>query len=154
MLLESEDLYMTTTTTNIERICEKARDPYAGRKYLYLFPCNAETYYAVNYDATNNGLNAFLQLFNFYGPEGGEFKLSEDENHSEVWFKVDDEFYRLAKYNTTFRRAIERAGVKIVFEYPFNSTDPKLVAVLAPAKAIQDLRDRWHFFGYLHTEVD
>jgi hypothetical protein len=146
---------MTTTTTNVERICEKARDPYAGRKYLYLFPCNAETYYAVNYDATNNSLNAFLQPFNFYGPEGGEFKLSEDENHSEVWFKVDDEFYRLAKYNTTFRRAIERLGVNIVFEYPFSTNaDPKRATSNAQVREIYDLRDRWHFFGYLNTEVD
>lgn len=147
---------MTTTTTNVERIYEKARDPYAGRKYLYLFPHTGETYCAVNYYAFNNELNSFLKLFNVWGTDGGEFKISEDGNYSEMWFEVDDEFYRLAKYNTTFRRAIERLGVKIVFEYPFNNTDPKLVASLAPAtaKAIQDLRDRWHFFGYLNTEVD
>lgn len=97
-----------------------AEDSYNDRRFLYIFPRpNGSTYNAVNYHAINSGLNSFLTLFDVWNCGGGLHKSSEDDNHQEVWFEVDEEFYQLTKNSETFRRAIEKLGVEIVFEYPF-----------------------------------
>ncbi len=103
---------------DLERLYERAHDSYKDRKFLYITPRTGNTYSAVNYYATNCELNSFLNLFDIWGSHG-EHKISEDENHQEVWFEVDEEFYQLAKHSRTFQRAIEKLGVTIVFEYPF-----------------------------------
>ncbi len=102
---------------DLELLYEKAKDSYKDRKFLYIFPRTGNTYSAVNYYATNCELNSFLKLFDIWGSHG-EHKISEDKNHQEVWFEVDEEFYLLAKHSKTFQRAIEKLGVTIVFEYP------------------------------------
>lgn len=104
-------------------VFDKAHDSYVDRKFLYLFPHTSETYCAVNYDAVNSELNSFLSLFDVWGNKNGHHKVSEDGDHQEIWFEVDEEFYKLAMENKTFRRAIERLGVKITTEYPFKK-DP------------------------------
>lgn len=106
-------------------IYQRRQDSYKDRKFLYLFPRpEGKTYNAVNYDATNNQLNTFLALFDVWGTNGGQHKVSEDENHQEVWFEVDEEFYQLAMHSNTFRQAIERLGVKVVTDYPFFKKNP------------------------------
>jgi hypothetical protein len=96
---------------------ERARESYKDREYLYLFPSkNGSTCHAVNYHAINNELNSFMNLFDNFGCC---HKISEDRNHQEVWFEVDEEFYLLAKHSDYFRGAIEKLGVEVVFEYPF-----------------------------------
>ena len=107
-------------------VFERTRDSYIGRKYLYLFPRTGETYCAVNYDAVNNELNTFISRFDVWGPRSGQNKLSDDGNHSEMWFEVPEEFYNLCRTNRMFIRAIESFGVKIVFDYPFKSDFDKL----------------------------
>ena len=54
------------------------------------------------------------------------YKVSEDGNHQEVWFEVDKEFCQLVKTSRTFRHAIERLGVRVVFEYPFKKPEDQL----------------------------
>jgi hypothetical protein len=97
---------------------ELANESYRDRKYLYLFPQLECDYWAVNYYAVCTELNSLLKLFSING-KSGKHKLSEDNNHSEVWFEVSDDFYYLATESSTFRAAIERLGVTIVTDYPF-----------------------------------
>lgn len=109
----------------VDNAFERARDAYKDRKYLYLFPHTGETYCAVNYDAVNAELNTFLRLFDVWRADGNH-KVSEDGNHQEVWFEVDQEFCQLVKTSRTFRHAIERLGVRVVFEYPFKKPEDQL----------------------------
>lgn len=132
---------------------DRAKDSYNDRKYLYIFPQPDNNYWAVNYDAINCELNSFVSLFDINGKHNGQHKISEDENHQEVWFEVDAEFYQLAKYSDTFQRAIERLGVKIVFEYPFYyKTDSITDDWLAKVRAVEDLRKRCGFFDDIEEE--
>lgn len=125
---------------------EKARDSYEGRKYLYLFPQPDNNYWAVNYHAINSELNSLLALFSISGKRTGKSKLSEDDNHSEVWFEVSDDFYQLATNNTTFRTAIERLGVEIVTEYPFFTQDTWATDWKTGSDISACYNARWSFF--------
>lgn len=88
-----------------------------SRKYIYVF-CNVHnTTSVVNYDASNNDVNTFLSYFDIWGSRG-EFKLSEDEIHQEVWFECSKNFYRLAKTGE-FKKAFKKMGVSVSLEYPF-----------------------------------
>lgn len=123
---------------------EEPKIAYGDRKFLYIFPHAAETYCVVNYDADNAVLNTFLAMFDVWHSKG-QMKVSQDScRHNEVWFEVDKEFYQLAKHSRTFQRAIERCGVKIVFEYPFKQPEPKWFndwkGMAAAARYLQDLQ--------------
>lgn len=145
-----------------EETFKRAHDSYKDRKFLYLFPRpDGKTYTVVNYDAVNSELNSFLMLFDVWGSGTGQHKVSDDENHQEVWFEVDEEFYQLAKHSRTFQRAIERCGVKIVFEYPFKQPEPKWFndwkGMAAAARYLQDLqwgRDHRHDFDFDEEDDD
>lgn len=97
---------------------DRAKDSYKDRKYLYIFHQPDNNYWAVNYDAINNELNSFLRLFSISGADG-QHKISEDGNHQEVWFEVDEEFSRLVSNTFALPEAIKRLGVEIVYDYPF-----------------------------------
>jgi hypothetical protein len=103
---------------DLERLYERAKDSYKDRKFLYIFPQPDNNYWAVNYDAINCELNSFLRLFSISGADG-QHKISEDGNHQEVWFEVDEEFSRLVSNTFALPEAIKRLGVEIVFDYPF-----------------------------------
>lgn len=121
---------------------DRAKDSYKDRKYLYIFPQPDNNYWAVNYDAINCELNSFLRLFSISGRDG-QHKISEDENHQEVWFEVDEEFYRLVSNTFALPEAIKRLGVEIVFDYPFfKKPDPWTHDWKGMAKAVKDLF-RW-----------
>ena len=126
---------------------EKARESYKDRNYLYLFPSAHGTYFAVNYHAINAELNSFLSLFNTCGVLGGEHKLSEDDNHFEVWFEVEEEFYALAMESSVFRKAIEKMGVLITIEYPFEKRrDTWATDWTDGPDVVANYRARWSFF--------
>ena len=126
---------------------EKARDSYEGRKYLYLFPQPTNNYWAVNYHAINSELNSLLALFSISGKRDGKHKLSEDGNHSEVWFEISDDFYKLATSNHTVREAIERLGVVIVTDYPFfNRRDTWATDWKTSSDLSANYNARWSFF--------
>jgi hypothetical protein len=103
---------------DLEWLYDKAKDSYKDRKFLYVFPQPDNNYWAVNYDAVNCELNSFLRLFSISGGDG-QHKISEDGNHQEVWFEVDEEFSRLVSNTFALPEAIKRLGVEIVFDYPF-----------------------------------
>ena len=112
---------------------------YGDRKFLYIFPHAAETYCVVNYDADNIALNTFMALFDVWHSKG-QMKVSQDScRHNEVWFEVDKEFFQLAKTSRTFQRAIERTGVKIVFEYPFKTRSDALVEFWRMSHKMMDM---------------
>ena len=121
---------------------EEPKTAYGDRKFLYIFPHAAETYCVVNYDADNVVLNTFLAMFDVWRSKG-QMKVSQDScRHNEVWFEVDKEFFQLAKTSRTFQRAIERTGVKIVFEYPFQTrSDEWLKAFEMSTKMMGMLRE-------------
>ncbi len=105
-----------TATMNV---FERARESYKERKFLYLFPRpDGTTWNAVNYDAVNYELNAFLSLFEVWGGEG-QHKISEDGNHQEVWFEVSSDFAKLFEVNAEVLKAVGRMGVQVVYDYPF-----------------------------------
>lgn len=108
----------------IERIERQSQERYKHRKFLYLFPNTNGNYFAVNYDAINCALNSFLSLFDVWGNRGGQHKVSEDGNCQEVWFEVDEEFFKLATETMTFNRAFKNLGIKVVTEYPFTKKNP------------------------------
>ena len=100
-------------------VFERARKSYEERKFLYIFPRpDGSTWNAVNYDAVNYELNAFLSLFEVWGGEG-HHKISEDGNHQEVWFEVSSDFARLFEVNAEMMKAVGRMGVQVVYDYPF-----------------------------------
>ena len=87
------------------------------RKYVYAFKnCHGATS-IVNYDAKNGALNSFVAMFDVWGSRG-EFKLSADNNHQEVWFEALPEMLDMLK-TLPFKAAFERMGVQLVFEYPY-----------------------------------
>lgn len=138
---------------DLEKLYERAKDSYEGRKYLYIFPQPNNNYWAVNYDAANCELNSFLSLFCLWGKKGGQHRISEDGNHQEVWFEVDAEFARLAANTFALPEAIKRLGVEIVFDYPFfKKPDPRTNDWNARVNAAKDLKARWVFFGYLEDD--
>lgn len=108
----------------IEKIEQRNREAYKDRKFLYLFPNANGNYFAVNYDACNCELNSFLRLFDVWGNKSGHHKVSEDGNHQEVWFEVDEEFFKLATETMSFNRAFKLLGVRVVTEYPFTKKNP------------------------------
>lgn len=86
-----------------------------NRKRVLIFPSVHGTTIAVNYDATNGGLNTFLSAFDVWKGRGNH-KLSDDNIHQEVWFEMDFDFYMLSKCDT-LRKAIERFGVEVIHDY-------------------------------------
>lgn len=118
---------------------EEPKIAYGDRKFLYIFPHAAETYCVVNYDADNIILNTFLAMFDVWHSKG-QMKVSQDScRHNEVWFEVDKEFFQLAKTSRTFQRAIERTGVKIVFEYPFQTRSDEWLKALEMSTKMMDM---------------
>lgn len=82
-----------------------------NRKRVVISPSVHGTTLVVNYDASNSLLNAFLSAFDVW--KGfGNFKLSSDNIHQEVWFEMDFDFYMVSKCDT-LRKAIERFGVEV-----------------------------------------
>ena len=86
-----------------------------NRKRVVISPSVHGTTLVVNYDAANSLLNAFLSAFDVWNGYG-DFKLSGDHVHCEVWFEMDFDFYSLSKCDT-LRKAIERFGVEVEHEY-------------------------------------
>lgn len=89
-----------------------------NRKFVYVFTSVNGTTNVINYEATNSAVNDFLALFDIWGSHG-QFKLSNDRNHQEVWFECSKEFYSLLKRKDVIK-AFKRMGVVVVFEYPFD----------------------------------
>lgn len=83
------------------------------RQLVRISPSAHGTAHVVNYAADNNSLNGFLSAFDIWG-NNGEFKLSDDGKHSEVWFEMAMEFSEFSK-TETMKRAWERFGVRVVF---------------------------------------
>lgn len=88
-----------------------------NRNYVYAFPSVHGTCNVVNYRADNNAVNEFLCHFDLWGSHGN-FKISIDNNHQEVWFECSKEFYEML-HTETMKMAFKRMGVELVFEYPF-----------------------------------
>lgn len=130
----------------IESAYRAAMELHKNRKYLYLFRGTDNKYYAVNYDVFNNELNSFLLLFDISN-KGGQHKRSEDNEHIEIWFEVDEEFYSLAANTFSLPEAIKKLGVEIVFKHPFDET--LLANDLEAATTAKELRERWKFFDDL-----
>lgn len=84
-----------------------------NRRYILIFLSPNGTTHVVNYMADNNYLNTFLSVFDIWG-SGGQHKLSDDNNHAEVWFEMSKEFYKLVK-TETMQHALKRFGVEIKF---------------------------------------
>lgn len=85
----------------------------AERQVVHIFPSAHGTACVVNYAADHNSLNDFLSMFDIW--EGnGEFKLSDDGKHSEVWFEVSKEFHEFAMTETV-ERVFKRFGVRVEF---------------------------------------
>ena len=84
------------------------------RKRILIFKSAHNTTNVVNYMADNNNLNTFLSVFDI-SDCGGNHKISDDKNHSEVWFEADEEFYDIIK-TESMQRALKRFGVKIDIE--------------------------------------
>jgi hypothetical protein len=106
----------------LDQFGRKKEDPYANRKYLYIFksPVN-DTYNVVNYDACNAYLNSFMCLFDVWSDrinKGGLHQLSDNGNTSEVWFEVSNDFVEMLN-NPEMKRAIKKFGVEVVYKYPF-----------------------------------
>lgn len=89
-----------------------------NRKFVYAFRNPSHrTISMVNYNADNNTLNTFLSVFDIWGMKG-EFKISIDNNHQEVWFEWSDSLWEVLHTNA-FHEAFKRIGVTLVFEYPY-----------------------------------
>lgn len=84
------------------------------RKRILIFKSVHNTTNVVNYMADNNNLNTFLSVFDIFG-RGGNHKISDDRNHSEVWFEADEEFYDIIK-TETMQNALKKFGVRIDIE--------------------------------------
>ena len=93
------------------------KHPMEKRSFVYVFKSVHNTTNVINYDATNNMLNSFLSLFDIW-KSNGKFKMSDDGNHQEVWFECSKSFMTLCK-NEDFVNALDRMGVKVVFDYPY-----------------------------------
>lgn len=93
----------------------KETDLVENRKRVFIIPSVHGTTNVINYDASNGSLNAFLSAFDVWNSKGN-FKVSNDNNHQEVWFEMDFDFYMLSKCDT-LRKAIERFGVEVKHEY-------------------------------------
>lgn len=90
-----------------------------NRKFVYAFRnCHGATS-IVNYDAANSNVNTFLSLFDIWR-SNGEFKLSADGNHQEVWFELPHGMLTMLD-TLSFESAFERMGVKLVFDYPWTA---------------------------------
>lgn len=88
-----------------------------NRNYVYAFKSPYRSCNVINYAATKNEVNSFLHNFDIWNCRG-IFKPSEDKNHQEVWFECNLEFFDML-HTETMKRAFERMGVKLVFDYPF-----------------------------------
>lgn len=86
------------------------------RRYIRIFPSVHNTTLVVNYMADNNYINGFLTAFDIFSNYGGNFKLSDDGNHAEVWFEMDKEFYELSKTETMQNVFKKKFGVEVVYE--------------------------------------
>lgn len=83
------------------------------RRFVRIVPSVNGTTTIINYEADNNHLNTFLCAFDIWN-SGGEHKISEDKNYSEVWFEASNEFYKLAKTEIMLS-AFNKFGVRVVF---------------------------------------
>ena len=88
-----------------------------NRNYVYASPSVHGTCNIVNYKAEANDINSFLSIFDVWRSHG-HFKMSEDNNHQEVWFECSKEFFEMLHTNT-MQQAFKRMGVELVFDYPF-----------------------------------
>lgn len=89
-----------------------------NRKYVYAFKNVHGMITVINFDATNNEVNSFLGKFDGWGGHG-EYKISTDRNHQEVWFECPKEFFDMLQ-TELFKKAFERMGVELVFDYPYD----------------------------------
>ena len=88
-----------------------------NRKFVYAFMNPHNSISVVNYNADNNTLNTFLSLFDVWDMKG-QFKLSNDNNHQEVWFEWHKSLWD-ALHTDPFSEAFRKMGVTLVFEYPY-----------------------------------
>lgn len=88
------------------------------RNYVYAFKSPYRSCNVVNYSG-NCHVNDFLRCFNVWG-SNYQMKYHNDDPHTygEFWFECSIEFFDML-HTETMRRAFERMGVKLVFEYPF-----------------------------------
>lgn len=88
-----------------------------NRKFVYAFKNVHGAISVVNYDVDNTELNSFLSKLDVWRSKG-EKKDSIDHKHKEVWFEFFIDLWD-ALQTRSFKVAMERMGVKLVFEYPF-----------------------------------
>lgn len=98
---------------------EVSARPESNRNFVYAFKNITGSGYVVNYDATNTEVNDFLHKFDIYGKRG-EYKISVDGNHQEVWFEVSNSVWHML-HSHVFRTAFKRMGTELVFDYPFET---------------------------------
>ena len=84
------------------------------RHRILIFPSNHGTTNIINYMADNNNLNTFLSVFDIFD-DGGNHKISDDNNHVEVWFEASEEFYEMSK-TESMQRAFKHFGVKVEYD--------------------------------------
>ena len=92
-----------------------------NRRFVYAFNTPQNTVSIVNYDAGHYILNNFLSMFDLNeNPclNKGERKVSDNGNYLEVWFECSKDMWDIL-HTETFRRALKRMGVELVFTYPY-----------------------------------
>lgn len=87
-----------------------------NRKFVYAFLNVHGLVSIVNYDGPNAYVNTFLRTFDAWNGNGNR-KLSEDNNHVEVWFEWPAEMWEML-HTPAFAKAFERMDSKLVFECP------------------------------------
>lgn len=89
-----------------------------NRNYVYAFKSVNNTCFVINYSGDSH-VNTFLWRFDVWN-SGGQAKLHNDDPHSfiERWYECNLEFFDML-HTETMKRAFERMGVKLVFDYPF-----------------------------------
>lgn len=86
------------------------------RKVVYAFQNVHGLVTIINYNGVNVYVNTFLHTFDAWGSNGNR-KLSDDNNHVEVWFEWPSEMWEML-HTSAFAKAFERMGAQLVFEYP------------------------------------
>lgn len=84
-----------------------------ARRMIRIMPSVHNTTTVINYSADNCELNSFLCAYDIWGSNGC-FKLSDDNNHQEVWFEMSKEFYELSR-TETMQRAFKHFGVRVMY---------------------------------------
>ena len=85
-------------------------------EYVYAFKNANGGISVVNYDAKNSEINSFLHKFDVWRSDG-EYKVSMDGNHQEVWFELPSGMWSML-HSPYFHLAFRRMNVRMVFEYP------------------------------------